>query len=306
MPPTVSQIRHPFWSKTDRIAPGREDCTPNTISTQYTMATLAALISSAIEKVSTDPTYVEMEFATREEARIDFTNALLFELGLGPKPVAAHAPVEVPTETKAPKKRAPKKSKEAVVAEAALAVVEQIKEAPKEVEVLAEQLGQLALDEQPKPKKAKKAPVPEPVANAGAGAEPVKEKKKPGPKPKTKSEGPVNVEKLTPTMKKHLKTIAEELKVDPREKEFLTYANGLSAEEWAAQPLDNHIRDFLTPDAAPLSPPPDEFLLVEFKGKDYLVDPDTKYVYTNVSGPLNRERDRIGIVGSNDFADMEI
>ena len=77
------------------------------------MATLAALISSAIEKVSTDPTYVEMEFETREEARIDFTAALLFELGLGPKPAAAHAPVtESKTETKAPKKRAAKKPKE--------------------------------------------------------------------------------------------------------------------------------------------------------------------------------------------------
>ncbi len=116
----------------------------------------------------------------------------------------------------------------------------------------------------------------------------------------------MNVEKLTPTHKKHLKAIAEELKVDPRDKEFLAYANGMTADEWAAQPLDNHIRDFLTPAAAPLPPAPKEFDLVEFKGKEYLVDPDTKYVYTNVSGPLNRERDRVGIVGSNDFADMEI
>ena len=118
------------------------------------MATLAAFISSAIEKVSHDEVYANMEFATPEEARANFTSALLFELGLGPKPAAAHAPVKETKEEKAPKKRAAKKSKEAVVAEAAVAVLEQVKEAPKEVEALAEQMGQLALDEQPKAKKA--------------------------------------------------------------------------------------------------------------------------------------------------------
>lgn len=276
------------------------------------MATLAALISSAIEKVSTDPTYVEMEFATREEARIDFTAALLFELGLGPKPAAAHAPVTEAKTEKAPKKRAAKKNKEAVVAEAAVAVLEQIKEAPKEVEALAEQMGQLALDEQPKPKKARKTkgngsgePVPEPAL--APIQVPVAEKKKPGPKPKAKPEGPVNVEKLTPTHKKHLKAIAEELKVDSRDKEFLAYANGLTAEQWSAKPLDDHIRDFLTPAPGPLSPAPASFLEVEFKGKEYLVDPESKFVYPVVADDQTiRERDRIGIVGVNDFADMEI
>jgi hypothetical protein len=315
------------------------------------MASIATFITQAIEKVSHDETYANMEFATSEEARANFTAALLFELGLGPKPVAAHAPVsEVKDEKKAPKKRAPKKSKEAVVAEAAVAVLEQIKEAPKEVEALTEQMGQLALDEQPKPKKArktgsgepvsdgesseKKKPGPKktkakvaepakaepdsdvtawdamgnPVANAGAGAEPVKaEKKKPGPKPKAKSEGPVNVEKLTPTHKKHLKAIAEELKVDSRDKEFLVYANGLTAEQWSAKPLDDHIRDFLTPTPGPLSPAPASFLEVEFNGKDYLIDPDTKYVYAVVGDDQKiRERDRLGIVGVNEFADLEI
>lgn len=294
------------------------------------MASIATFITQAIEKVSHDETYANMEFATSEEARANFTAALLFELGLGPKPAAAHAPVtEVKDEKKAPKKRAPKKAQEA----------------PKEVEALAEQMGQLALDEQPKPKKArktgsgepvsdseaseKKKPGPKktkakvaepdsdvtawdamgnPVANAGAGAEPAKaEKKKPGPKPKAKPEGPVNVEKLTPTHKKHLKAIAEELKVDPRDKEFLVYANGLTAEQWSAKPLDDHIRDFLTPTPAPLSPAPTCFLQVEFNGKEYLVDPETKYIYALVDDDQKiRERDRLGIVGVKEFADMEI
>ena len=265
-------------------------------------------------KVSSDPTYKEVEFETREEARENFTAALLFELGLAPSPTAAHASGSEPKpeQTKAPKKRAPKANKEAAAAEAVVAVVEQIKDAPKEVEALAEQMGQLALAEQPKAKKARKTkgngsgePVPEPIQAPAPIQAPVAEKKKPGPKPKAKTEGPVNVEKLTPTMKKHLKTIAEELKVDPREKEFLAYANGLSAEEWSAQPLDNHIRDFLTPAAGPLSPAPTEFLEVEFNGKEYLVDPDTKYVYASAEGNV-RERDRVGIVGVNEFKEMEI
>jgi hypothetical protein len=269
------------------------------------MATLAALISSAIEKVSTDPTYTEMEFATREEARIDFTNALLFELGLGPKPAAAHAPV---TEAKMEKKRAAKPSKEAVVAEAAVAILEQVKEAPKEVEALTEALGQLALEEQPKAKKARKTkgngsgePVPEPVP------EPVKEKKKPGPKPKAKAEGAGNLEKLTPTHKKHIKAIAAELKVEANEKEFLTYANDMSAEEWSAKALDAHIRQFLQPEgAAELAPPPTEFLVVDFKGKEYLVDPATKFIYTSTADETVKARSHVGVVGLLEFKEMEI
>lgn len=296
------------------------------------MASIAKTIADAITKVSTDEIYANMEFATREEARDNFTAALLFELGLGPKPAAAHAPV---TETKAPKKRASKKSKEAVVAEAAVAVLEQVKEAPKEVEALTAQMKTLTVEE-PKPKKARKAktesapasseseaevpkekkkPGPKPKAavephhGMGAGVpapEPVAEKKKPGPKPKAKPEGPVNVEKLTPTHKKHLKAIAEELKVDSRDKEFLTYANGMPAEEWKAKALDDHIRAFLTPAEPELAAPPTSFLKVKFNGKDYLVDPATKYIYAATESDTVRARDRVGFVGQLEFADMDL
>jgi glucan-binding YG repeat protein len=322
------------------------------------MATLAAFISSAIEKVSHDEVYANMEFATAEEARTNFTSALLFELGLGPKPAAAHAPVkETKKEEKAPKKRAAKKSKEAVVAEAAVAVLEQVKEAPKEVEALAEQMGQLALDEQPKPKKARKTkgngsgepvsdsepesvksaepvkekkkpgpkpkakgpePAPAPVGDAiawdvkgtpvayAAVPAPVAEKKKPGPKPKAKPEGTGNLEKLTPTHKKHIKAIAAELKVEAKEKEFLAYANEMTAEAWGAKPLDDHIREFLMPETPELAPPPTEFLEVEFNGKDYLIDPASRFVYAANDDGKVKARDQVGIVGMGAFEDMEI
>jgi hypothetical protein len=280
------------------------------------MATLAAFISSAIEKVSTDPTYVEMEFETREEARIDFTNALLFELGLGPKPEpkkkpAADAPKEVAVEEKPKKKRASKKAQETVVAEAAVAILEQVKEAPKEVEALTEQMKALTVEE-PKAKKARKtkAAEPEPHVGIGAGApppaEPVKEKKKPGPKPKAKPEGAANIEKLTPTHKKHLKAIAEELKVEPRDKEFLVYANEMTAEAWGAKPLDDHIREFLAPEEAEPTPVPKAFLQVEFDGKDYLIDPTTCFVYAATDGENVKARDHIGVVGMGTFKDMEM
>ena len=277
------------------------------------MATLAAIISNAILKVSTDPTYKEMEMETREEAREHFTAALLFELGLGPMPAVAQTPVVEPkAEEKPKKKRAAKASKETVVAEAAVAILEQVKEAPKEVEALTEKLGQLALEEQPKAKKAKKAPEPTVGSNAGAGAEPVPEpvkteKKKPGPKPKAKVEGAGNLEKLTPTHKKHIKAIAAELKVEANEKEFLVYANDMAAEEWGAKALDAHIRDFLQPEGgAKLAPAPKEFHEVEFKGKEYLVDPETKFVYTASASPTVKARSHVGVVGLLEFKEMEI
>lgn len=299
-------------TKTELFVPWKKDQYPPTHRHQHTMATLAAFISNAILKVSTDPTYKDMEMETREEAREHFTAALLFELGLGPMPAVAAAAAAPKAEEKPKKKRAAKASKETVVAEAAVAILEQVKEAPKEVEALAETLGQLALEEQPKAKKAKKAAEPTVGSNAGAGAEPVPEpvkteKKKPGPKPKAKVEGAGNLEKLTPTHKKHIKAIAAELKVEANEKEFLTYANDMTAEEWGAKALDAHIRDFLQPEGgAKLAPAPKEFHEVEFKGKDYLVDPETKFVYTASASPTVKARSHVGVVGLLEFKEMEI
>jgi hypothetical protein len=79
----------------------------------------------------------------------------------------------------------------------------------------------------------------------------------------------------------------------------------MSAEEWGAKPLDDHIRDFLAPEPVPLAKPPVEFDEVEFKGVTYLVDPVTKFVYENVEddAPV---RNRVGVVGALAFKDMVI
>jgi hypothetical protein len=276
------------------------------------MATLAALITAAIIKVAgTNPALNREGEPSADEVRKEFTEALLAELGLGPMPVAAHAPVSEPTTTptKAKKEKAPGAPKKAKKAEPAAPVVDP------DVEALTAAVAELTIAapvaaEEPKAKKPK-APkkeavktevAPEPVSNAGAGAEPVAAKKKPGPKPKAvKAEGPVNLDKLNPTQKKHLKKIAEELKVEPKEKEFLAYANAMSAEEWA-KPLEEHIRAFLMPEPLPLAAAPKEFLVVEFKGVEYLVDPETRIIYQE-DGKVRNPK---GVVGANDFKDMEI
>lgn len=301
-------------TKTDPFLPNTRESAPRSY-TQITMSTLSALITNAIIKVAqTNPALDREGGMTADEARIAFTDALLVELGLAPVPVAAHAPVSEPTGT-------PKKARKAA---APAAPKKAKKETPPAVEdadvtALTVAVAELALAAEAEPKaeepKAKKArapkkakepevkPVAEPVA-AEAAPEPVVAKKKPGPKPKAvKAEGPVNVEKLTPTHKKHIKQIAEELKVEPRDKEFLAYANGMSAEEWSGKPLDDHIRAFLMPEPLPLAAAPKEFDVVEFKGKEYLVDPETKFVYESTKE--GTVRNHLGVVGQMEFKDME-
>jgi hypothetical protein len=272
------------------------------------MSTLAALITAAIIKVAaTDPAMDRENGPSADEVRDVFTEALLKELGLSSG--AVHAPISEPlgTPTKARTEEVPAAPKKA----------KRTKKDKEEDVVVALTAAVAELSVEPKPKKAKtaakkKEPEPEPVAvpasNAGAGAPPVvAEKKKPGPKPKAvKAEGPVNLEKLTPTHKKHLKAIAEELKVEMRDKEFLAFANGMSAEEWSGKSLDDHIRVFLTPTPPPLAAAPTEFLEVEFKGKEYLVDPETKFVYANFDGEKVSQRDHVGVVGILEFAHMKI
>ena len=272
------------------------------------MSTLAALITAAIIKVAaTDPAMDRENGPSADEARDAFTEALLKELGLSSG--AVHAPISEPlgTPTKARTEEvpaAPKKAKR----------TKKDKEEEDVVVALTAAVAELSVE--PKPKKAKTAAkkkeepvaVAVPASNAGAGAPPV-EKKKPGPKPKAvKAEGPVNLEKLTPTHKKHLKAIAEELKVEMRDKEFLAFANGMSAEEWSGKSLDDHIRVFLTPTPPPLAPVPTGMLQVEFKGKEYLVDPESKFVYANSDSEdaVVHARDHVGVVGILEFAHMKI
>lgn len=256
------------------------------------MNSLKQVIVTAIVKVSEDPKYGAREYATSEDARRDFIMALIAELfpecpdcvlpgtpvpeqqadGGGPK--AETLPERVA------KRKATKEEKEAEKA---------AKEAEKKAKEEAKEAEKKAKEEA---KAAKEKEKEKPAAPA---------KKRAAPKPK--AEGAVNhPKKLNKTEENKVKKIAKELKVEG-EGDVLAYLNGLTAEEYAAKTFDEHVRTFLTPkETAPVETVTKRGLLVEFKGKDYWVDPETKKIYAT-NGPVD---EHVGHVGMLEFEEMEI
>jgi hypothetical protein len=216
--------------------------------------------------------------------------------------VPAEAPAEAPVKIKKP--RAKKEKKEDVPA-----VVETDSLAPAEVP---------AKVKKPRAKKEKASnaeaiiaaidavipPVEVPVAPVEA---PVVEKKKPGPKPKVeKDKKALNVEN-TPTFAKMFKEISAELKVDANKKKTLDTINAMTTEEFNAEgkTLESHLRAILAPAPAPvpIETQMKDLISVEFKGKEYAVDEETKTVYVLDYDGVGT---RVGTMGVNDFKDMEL
>lgn len=263
--------------------------TPTTMEQMMTQAFRTALAKcQATNKYTLDTTFEE--FA--DELTRDMF-AILF-----PRPEATTETVQIPTlpveaeevKTKT-KTKTPKKKEETPAA--AVAPAEETKEEVKE-----------------KKPRAKKAPAPHPTP-----ADPVEEtkedvkekkpraKKAPAPAPA----GEANFDKFTPTETKKLKAIATELKVDADKKQVVAYLNALSKEDFHGKKLEEHFRDALTPTAAPPAEEAPagerECLEIEFKGKTYIVDPETKRVYVEKGVGLNVY---VGHVGAGDFADLVI
>ena len=127
----------------------------------------------------------------------------------------------------------------------------------------------------------------------------------------------VNLDKMTPTQLKKLKAVAEELKIDADKKMVISYLNAMSVESFNAKKLEDHFRDFLTPvpTEAPVAPVaitvPTDLMVVDFNGKEYFVDAESKRVFVG-AGRLIEETggwsayDAVGYVGMSEFADMEI
>lgn len=148
----------------------------------------------------------------------------------------------------------------------------------------------------------KKEEEPE-VANAAAGSasaaeEPVKEKKTRAKKEKEKEAQ--NLDKLNPSQKKVLKKISDTLD----QKEFLAYVNGLSAESYSAKTFEQHAQDFVKPTVVEEEFADKELPPVEFKGKTYYVDLETKEVY--VPKGEGEVDELVGHVGMLEFADMKM
>ena len=253
------------------------------------MSSIKQLIVNAILKVTAANPALDREGApTAEEARDEFIRALLAELF----PEDPAMPV-LPQQTEPPKPTEEPETGKKKRAAAAKAKRE-----------------------------AKKQDVSPPVletagSNAAAGAggsaepEPPKEKKPRKPKAEKPAEG-ANLAKIDPTWRKHLKN-ADKEHAKELEPELLKYLNGLSKEEFDSKKAEEHVAAFVASRAA--KPEDDgkveaDLVVVEFNGKEYFVNPETKRVYEG-EGECDAEGNwtsykGVGYVGMAAFAEMKL
>jgi len=295
------------------------------------MSSLKQLIFNALMKCATvNPDVPAPEFATAEEARDEFIRMMMVELF----PEDPSVPVESPGR----KKRGPmseeakvamKAKRDATVAAkkgdspVAAPVVEEkpkAEEKPKKAkkvkaEPVAEAKVEPVVDEEKpkaeeKPKKAKKV-----KAEADAKPETVEEEK-PKKAKKVKPAEDANLAKVDPTWRKHLKKAAGDKHSKEQEAELLTYLNGLTKEEFDSKKAEEHVKTFLgAPAVAVEVKKADEKVdadleVVEFNGKEYFVNPETKRVYEG-EGEYDEEvgwtnYNPVGHVGQFAFTDMKI
>jgi hypothetical protein len=243
---------------------------------------LKQIIISAIIKVSEEnPLLNHADAETAIASRDHFIQLLMDELFPNTEqettitvPVVP-TPAPVPVEEK--KKRAPMTEEAKAKAKAKRAANAEAKNAvPAEVPSVLE----------PVP-----APVPEPVP-APVEA-PVEEKKKRAPmteeaKAAAKAKRAANAEakkaapenpnlaKIDPTWRKHLKA-ADKEHAKELEPELLKYVNALTNEAFNAKTSEAHVADFVASRSD--GKVEAELEIVEFNGKDYYVNPETKRVY---------------------------
>jgi hypothetical protein len=279
--------------------------------------TLQQLIFNALHKAAT-PDGETPVFATAGEARDAYIALVMADLFPG-----------APVVTAKPKAKRAKRAAESPVAAVAMEVIAEA--APAKVK-------------SPKTKKAKKAaeePLPEsPVAAPESPKKkraPMTEEAKAAMKAKreatlaakkqvddlagalgelTIAKEP-NLKKMDPTWKKHLKTVAKAQGKEVTkevEAELLSYLNRFTAEEFGAKKAEEHVTEFLQPATASnaaAAATPTDLDVVEFNGKDYFVNPETKRVYEGLGA---RDDDTgaydsykpVGYVGMAAFADMKM
>lgn len=293
------------------------------------MSSIKQLIVNAIIKVSqANPALDREGEPTVEQARDDFIKLLLAELFPEDSAVTI-APSVMP---------APKKTKKTKKTEAPAPAVE---DSPPALEKATEETAaaEAPAAEAPAPEgKKKRAPMTEEAkaamkakreatlaakkaeaapataetagSNAAAGAggapeAPAKEKK---PRKSKTAEG-ANLAKIDPTWRKHIKSVDKAFPKE-RESDLLAYLNGLTKEEFDAKKAEDHVRDFLAVPKADDGKVEADLSVVEFNGKEYFVNPETKRVYegegecdadgnwTNYKG--------VGYVGMAAFAEMKL
>jgi len=280
-------------TKSKRILTFQTYSTPPSPRIHSTMS-LKQLIINAIIKVSEEnPLLNHEDPKTAIASRDQFIQLLMDELfpnteqettiNVPVVPVVAPvvAPV-VPAPVEEKKKRAPMTEEAKAAAKAKRAANAEAKKAvPAEVPSVLE-------------------PVPEPVA-------PVKEKK-PRATKKAATTETSNLAKIDPTWRKHLKA-ADKEHAKELEPQLLEYVNALTNEAFNAKTAEAHVADFVASRSD--GKVEAELEIVEFNGKDYYVNPETKRVYEGegVHDEATQQWTNykpVGYVGMAAFADMKM
>lgn len=278
------------------------------------MSSIQQTIYNALYKVST-PGAVEKDYATPEEARDEFIAMVMAELfppetkgkkakAESPKVKKAEAPLEVPKAVEeSPKKKGRGPMTEE--AKAAMAAKRAATIAAKKggVEAVTEQLAQMKLVEE--------VVSSAQVAAGGGKPSPKKAAAKPKAEPKkaAKEDGS-NLAKIDPTWRKALKE-ADKEKAKEHEPALLTFLNAMPKESFHGKGAKEHVADFLASlSAAPAAAEMVDASLeeLEFQGKTYYVNPETKRVYEGVmgeDGSLTVTKP-VGYVGMADFKEMTL
>lgn len=285
------------------------------------MSSIKQLIINAIIKVSGEnPALDAQSEFSAVEARDDFIRCLMLELF----PEESAAVTVAVTETAAPAK-SPKKAKKAKTAEEPAApapaspakspkaakVTKTEKEAAKAAAAAAkeaEKATKAAEKEAAKAAKtaAKEAKKATPPASPAKAASP----KKAAKPPKVKPAEDANLPKMDPTWRKHLKK-ADKAATKESESELLTYLNALTKEEFNAKKAEEHVAHFLASRVtAEDGKEPADLTEVDFQGKTYYVNPESKRVYEG-EGEYDDEvgwthYKPVGYVGMAMFAEMEV
>jgi hypothetical protein len=250
------------------------------------------LIISAIIKVSEEnPLLNHADTETAIASRDQFIQLLMDELFPNteqettitvpvvpvPAPVVPVPAPVVPVPVEEKKKRAPMTEEAKAAAKAKRAANAEAKKAvPAEVPSVLEPVPApvpapvVAPVEAPVEEKKKRAPMTE-EAKAAAKAKRAAnaEAKKAAP------ENP-NLAKIDPTWRKHLKA-ADKEHAKELEPELLKYVNALTNEAFNAKTSEAHVADFVASRSD--GKVEAELEIVEFNGKDYYVNPETKRVY---------------------------
>jgi hypothetical protein len=290
------------------------------------MSSFKQLIVNAIIKVThANPSLDRPDGPSATEARDEFIASLVAELF--PENTFVHikkSKVAEASPVVEKKKRGPMSDE----AKAAM-------KAKRDATIAAKSAGNSPVAAEVKPTKAKKAkvdPVPEGTGTLVADPEPkkspkakkVKEEKSPKAKkvkeaaeektPKAKKAAvaeDANLQKIDPTWRKHLKKAAGDKYAKEQEAGLLTFLNALDKAAFDAKRAEDHVKEFLAQSGPADGKVEAEVIIVEFNGKEYYVNPETKRVYEG-EGEYDDETETwttmkaVGYAGMAAFADMEL